>query len=132
MNQTLGYELDAVMPEALGTGLFVSLCTIQQRTNTVGPTGQPDLTDWTDIPTLTDLECMKSMQRPFVTNQSATLREPQQFDTYTEYHVLLNGYYPQILQQNQAIVDGNPYEIMAVEPDSQKRQTRLAVRVYTL
>ena len=132
MNQDLGYELVAVMPTALDCGLFDSLCTIQQRTNTVGPTGQPDLTDWVDIPTLTGLECMLSLQRPFVTNQSATVRTPQQFDTETEVHILLQGYYPQILQQNQAVVDGIPYMIMGVESDSQKRQTRLAARVYTL
>jgi len=44
----------------------------------------------------------------------------------------LNGYYPLILQQYLAQVDGTTYEVMAVESDSQKQITRLAVRLYTL
>ena len=132
MNQGILYELGQVLPGVEALGLFDSLCTIQQRTNTVSALGQPDLTDWNDIPGLTNIQSMLSIQRTALPNQAATVRTPEQFDTQTQLHLLLNGYFPQILQQNQAVVDGTPYEIMAVESDSQKTQTRLALRVYTL
>lgn len=132
MNQFLSYELEATVPLAAESGLFSSLCTIQQRSNTLSVTGQVDLTDWNDIPTLSNIACQFSIQRPFMPNQGATGKLPQQTDTETMYHILLQGYYPQILQQNQAVVDGRAYEIMAVESDSQKQMTRLACRIYTL
>lgn len=60
------------------------------------------------------------------------VRRPEQYDTMGMRALELNGYYPLILQQHLAQVDGVTFEIMAVEPDSQKQITRLAVRVYTL
>lgn len=131
MNQSIQYEVDAVMPAAVGSGLMVSSCNIQQRTNTVSATGQPNLTTWVNIPGLQNIQCQLSIQRVTMPNQSATMRKAEELDTETQLHLLLSGHYPQILQQNQAVVDGTAYEIMAVESDSQKVQTRLAVRVWT-
>lgn len=111
--------------------------TIQKRTNAVSVTGQPDLTDWTNITGLISTPCMISMQRPTLPNQNATQRKPQELDTETEFHILLNGYYWQIRQSNRAVVTilktgvSTPYEIMAVESDSQQTQTRLACRIWT-
>ena len=132
MNQGILYELGQVLSGVEELGLFNSECTIQQRTNTVSPTGQPDLTDWVNRAGLVDIPGMFSIQRPAMPNTTATVRTPQQLDTLTLYHLLLDGYFPQILQQNQAVVNGTPYEIMAVESDSQFTQTRLAIRSYTL
>lgn len=131
MNQNLTYEFDQVIPGVELIGLFSSLCTIQQRTNVVSATGQSDLTDWNNIPDLVDIPCVFAIQRPAMPDQGATVRTPIQFGTMTQYHCLLDGYFPDILQSNQAVVNGNPYEIMAVESDSQNTQTRLAVRVWT-
>jgi hypothetical protein len=137
LNQSLSYELLGVMPAATdpSLGLFQSaLATIQQRTNVVSLTGQPDLSDWVNT-ALVDIPCMFAIQRPSIPNQSATSRQPQQIDTETEYHCLLNGYYPEILQSNQLVITilgiSTAYEIMAVESDSQQTQTRMAARIYT-
>src|SRR5580704_13023191 len=131
--QGFALELEAVVPAVAKAGFFDSLCTVQQRTNTVSALGQPDLSDWVNIPEFTDLACMVSVFRPAMPNMTATVREPQQFDTETLIHVLLDGYFPGILQQNQLVVTtgtyAGSYEIMGVEPDSQATQTRLAVRV---
>jgi hypothetical protein len=130
--QGLGLAIDSAITQANATGLLSSLATIQQRTNTVSATGQPNLSTWNNIADLVDIPCQFSIQRPAMPNPSATVRMPQQVDTLTQYHVLLNGYYPQILQEHQAVVNGTAYEILAVEPDSQQTMTRLALREYSL
>ena len=134
--QDLSAELSAVMDEAQEGGLFSAVCTVQERTNTVSALGQPDLSDWVDIVGLVDLVAMVSIHRALIPDQGATVRTAQDFETMTQIHVLLNGYYPAIQQQNQLLVTegsyAGTYEIMAVEADSQARMTRLAVRVWTL
>ena len=123
------------MPETTspGLGLFeAATCTIKQRTGAVSALGQVNMQGYTPIVGLENIPCMFAIQRPFMPNQGATARTPEQFDTQTQFHILLNGYYPQILQQNLANVDGVDYEIMAVESDSQQQMTRLGCRVYTL
>lgn len=116
--------------------MFSAVCTVQERTNTVSALGQPDLSDWVDIVGLVDLVAMVSIHRALIPDQGATVRTAQDFETMTEIHVLLNGYYPAIQQQNQLLVTegsyAGTYEIMAVEADSQAQMTRLAVRVWTL
>lgn len=133
MNQAaIELAVQNVMPAAAATGLFVSLCTIQQRTGAVSLTGQVDLTDWNDIDSLSNIPCQFSIVRPATPNMAATLRMPAQTDSLTQFHALLDGYFPSILQSNQAVVDGTAYEIVAVESDSQKTQTRLGLRAYGL
>jgi len=132
MRQNLAYEFGQVLGEVDAVGLFVSLCTIQQRTNTVSAVRQPNLTNWLNRAGLVNIPCMRAVEVPLRPDQAATARLAQQFDTRTIYHVLLNGFYPQILQSNQAVIDGLPYEIMAVESDSLGTQTRLAIRTWTL
>jgi len=132
MNQSLTYEFGQVIPIVEQADLFVSQCTIQARTGAVSTTGQPDLTDWVNVAGLVNIPCRKAIQRPYNPNQQATVRAPQQFETQTQFHLLLDGYFPQIIQANQAVVDGVPYEIMAVESDSENNvMTRLALRVWT-
>jgi hypothetical protein len=140
MNQSLAYEIDAVMPAATDPELALfeaATVTIASRTNTVSATGQPNLTTFNAISGLVAIPCMISIQRVTMPNQNASMRKPQEIDTETQYHLLLNGYYPEILQQNQAQVTVEAtgvttnYEIMAVESDSQATQTRLAMRIWT-
>lgn len=139
MNQSLDYEIQAVMAAATDPELSLfesATATIQQRTNMVSATGQVDLSDWVDT-ALVDVPCMISIQRYTLPNQSAVMRKQQELDTETQYHILLNGYYPEILQSNQVVVTvlltgiSTAYEIMAVESDSQQQQTRLAARIWT-
>lgn len=134
--QGFALEFEGLIPDVVEAGLPNCLCTIQQRTNTVSVTGQPDFSDWVDIAEFVEIDAMASIDRPSIPNMSATVRQPQQFDTETLIHVLLMGFYPGILQQNQCVLVGGPYsgssEIIAVESDSQETQTRLAIRAWTI
>jgi len=131
MNQSLTYEFDQVMAQATSAGTFVSKATFQTRTNTTSAAGQVDLTDWNNVAGLVNIPCMLSVESVFRPNQAAVVRNPNDWKTLGLLHLLLNGYYPGALQQYTVLVDGNRYEIMAVEFDSQKQQTRLGVRYYT-
>ncbi len=135
MNQDLSQELLAVMPETTSPqlGLFeAATCTIKARSNTVSGLGQVNMQNYTPIVGLENIPCMFAIQRPALPNVTATVRTATQFDTQTQFHVLLNAYYPAIEQQNLANVNGQDYEIMAVESDSQQQMTRLACRIWTL
>lgn len=137
MNQSLLYELSQVMPQAQATGLLSSLCTIQQRPLTAGqpkvsPAGQVDLNppEFTNIAGLVNIPCQLAVQAIPRPDQAGLSRLPAGYDDKLERHLLLKGYYPAILDVHQAVVDGTPYQIQSVEHDSQKQQTRLAIRVY--
>jgi hypothetical protein len=126
------------MTMALATGLFVSLCTIQAPPDTTDAIGDQNLDpdDYVDISAeLTDIPCMEAVMtviRPDITDEVklAPYTKERQVS-----HVLLYGYFPQILQRYQAVIDGIAHDICAVEHSSQKtagRQTRLAVQEKTL
>src|ERR1700674_4674334 len=131
--QTLAYAVGRVMTSVAYTGLQKSLCTILQRGSIGGEPktnamGQVDLAqaDYTTI--LQNIPCQIAVLRPFRPDISATVRKAEEIDTINDKAIELNGYYPQILQQHLAVVDGVTYEIFAVESDSQKQVTRLAAR----
>jgi hypothetical protein len=138
MNQSLSYEFTQVVPQVVATGIASSLCTIQQRPQTAGQpkvsaAGQVDLNppEYTDIPGLVNIPCERAVQSNYRPDMQGVVRTPQGFDNVAEWHTWLTGYFPQITKQNQAVVDGIPYQIQAVEPDSQKQTTRLALREWT-
>jgi hypothetical protein len=133
MYQGLSQEIAKVMPEAVATGRFVSVCTVEQASSTYTASGFPDGT-FTPIIGVVDIPC--TAPPPSVLKVSAS--ENKQVDgvqSIVPAHVLLNGYYAQIPFATtgrpalRAVIDGNNYEIMGVERDSQKQMTRLAVRV---
>lgn len=133
MYQGLALDLSATLSAVEQAGLFVSVCTIQTRNNTVtaGSGGQIDLTDWSDVSGLVNIPAMLAVSVNLRPDQGATLRKSQEFDQMAKKHCLLDGYFPAILQQYSAVVDGTRYEIMAVEPDSQKVMTRMALRLWS-
>jgi len=138
MNQQATMDVSGVMDAALATGLFVSLCTIQAPPDTVNAQGGQNLNpaDFVDISTeLTNIPCMQAVItviRPDITDEVKLGRYTKERNVS---HILLYGYFPQILQRYQAVIDGVPHDILAVEWSSQKttgKQTRLAVQVKTL
>ena len=132
MNQSLTTDLLLVTQSVFNSGLLISQCTIQQRTGAVNSYGQPDLSNWTDVSGLVNLQCMLSVQRITNPDMYGTVRTPADFEVRRDRHLYLNGYYPQIQAQNSAVVDGTRYEIMTeAECDSQHQTTRLAVRTWT-
>ena len=94
--------------------------------------GQPDLSNWVNVSGLVNLQCMLSVLSTYRPNIEGTVRQPSDFEVLANRHLYLNGYYPQILAQMSAVVDGVRYEIMSgAECDSQKQTTRVAVRTWT-
>ncbi len=87
--------------------------------------------DYSDVDGMEDIPCMLAVWR-MKPDQAAVQRLEDRFNTLGERHVLLDGYFPDILQMDLAIVDGVTYEIMAVENDSQNILTRLAVRLFVI
>ena len=138
MNQSLAYEFTQVTPQIALTGVQVSLCTILVRNASGGQPvtdsmGQVDtsIPDYTVLPGHQNIPCQLAVNklRP---DEGGVIRRPEQYDTSGQRSLELNAYYPLILQQYLAQVDGTTYEVMAVESDSQKQITRLAVRLYSL
>jgi hypothetical protein len=131
MNQdVLGYTLDAVMPTALATGLFDSLCTIQQPDGVLIQAGQPS-GNFINVAGLVNLPCMappKSDARVTATE----VKTEQDIQSFSDLHVLLNAWYPQIEEGVadgwKAVIDGQQYDITGAESDSQGRMTRMVVR----
>ena len=138
MNQVPNLDLASAIQAVATAGLMVSVCNIWSRpTNgdgspVVDSSGQVDIVNLVPVSGLQNIPCMDSVQSPFRPNDGAVIRGAQQFDTLAEKHILLNGYYPTILQQYIAEVDGNYLEIFAVEPDSQFTMTRIAAKEYSL
>lgn len=138
MHQGLDFDLGQALREVESDGLFVSLLSIKRRPSTSGePTtdtlGQVDTVpaDYTAVAGLQNLPCMLAVYR-MKPDMAAVQRLEDRYETLQERHCLIDGYFPGILQRDLATIDGQDYEIMAVEHDSQHTLTRLGVRIFTL
>lgn len=137
-NQSLITDADkaAVMAAAVATGLFVSLCTIQEPAGTYSASGQPT-GSYTPVSGLTDLPCMDAPQPANEIKVGAT--EDVQL-AYTAAkairHILLDDYYATLIEGWRegwrALIDSITYDINGVECDSQRTQTRMQLRRVTL
>lgn len=136
MYQGNGYDLAAVMPEALETGLFVSLCTFRAPTGKLTGAGSPDLTSgpngdgYVDVSGYVNIQCMSAP-----TSNIRISADERKTATETESsnsgHVLLAGYYPLVAQntQWQAVIDGVTFDVLGAESDSQMQMTRVKVQI---
>lgn len=130
MKQGLDYDIASVVPAAVNTGRFVSLCTIQQPSGTFGASGAPDGT-FTNVAGMVNIACMSApvSNLRIIATEEKTLAE---ILATKPRHVLLAGYYPTIQTNYRAVVDGTAYDILGVESDSQAQMTRLMVRLASL
>lgn len=137
-NQSLLYELNAVMGEVVQTGLLSSLASFFDRPGGANPTvnamGQPDLTTLVAVAGLQNIPCQLAPEKPYNPDAHGGSRLPDHFTEDQDRHLLLDNYYPAILQRFVVSVDGVLYELTpgAIEHDSQKQMTRLAVRNFSL
>lgn len=122
-----------VMPIAVSTGLFDSLCDVQKLQGSINASGQLNNIWITQIAGIT---CMDAP--PTDTRVSATeMRELADILSSAPRHVLLSGYYPTIVTAWRAVItkaDGITtvfYDIMGAEADSQAQMTRLEVKLTT-
>lgn len=138
VKQTLGQILAAPVRYVESMGLFDSLCTVQEATNTPDSMGQVDLTDtgYASIAGVVNVPCMRapaSIERIIASeNNMVTMSE-----STNVFHVLLDGYYPQVPEALastgtlRAIIDGVVHQVLGVESSSQLAQalqTRLKVQ----
>ncbi len=136
MNQGLSYEIQGVMPAVGVTGLFTSLCTIQQPSQASLP-GGADPNTYTPVWGLINIPCYDSVPSTLRV-QATEMKVLAEIMSKGLRHVLLNGYYPeaspdgQIPTNWQAVVDGVVYDILGVEHDSQNTQTRMELQLVTL
>lgn len=131
MNQGLTYEIEAVIPLTLETGLFVSLATIYGRDRVQGPTGN-FIDSYRPISGLMDIPCMDTPTSPNRV-QANEVRQIQQILSIGMRHVLLNRCFTDAPNwANEAYrvdVDGVMYELWGAENDSQTQMTRLELRL---
>lgn len=136
MNQNaLALEIAQVMPQAVETGLFVSLCTIS------APTPASGAIDGTYAPVtgLISIACMDAPDRFGDTSMSATeVKALAETESVESRHVLLDAYYSLLSPATnwgnlgwRATVDGTDYDLLGAECDSQHTQTRLFLRKVT-
>lgn len=143
MNLTIDSILGDVMPLAVASGLFASLCNIQAPSGQFDSGGAP-LTGPGAYVAVAGLQCIVCMSAPVSTakvsaGEAKTLEEI--LGTQAR-HVLLSGCFPQIpasndnwqavisnFDSNGNLVDVATWDIMGSESSSQSDQTRLEVRV---
>jgi hypothetical protein len=131
MNQSLlGYTLPEVMPAAIATGCFDSLCTIQAPDGILIDAGQPS-GNYVNVAGLVNIPCMAPPMSE-ARLQATEIRAMDDIQAFAPLHVLLNAWYPQIKENVAngwiAIVDGEVLTLLGAESDSQRQMTRLAVR----
>lgn len=131
MYQGLTQELAMVMPNAVATGLFVSLFTALMPDGGLGPSGAPD-NNYIPVTTLTNIPCTAPPPSE-ARIQSTELKGLEEILASGLKHVLLSGYYPALETANasgwQCLIDGVTYDVIGGESDSQKTQTRMEVRL---
>ena len=122
------------MQQAIGSGLFVSLCTVQQPSTTQGPTGNP-LNVFTNIAGLINIPCMDappSMARI----QATEMKDVAEILSKGLRHVLLNQCFPDAINWSgrayRVVIDGVTYDLMGAEVDSQLTQTRLDLQLVSV
>lgn len=130
MMQGFGYELAAVMPMAIETGLFVSSASFSAPDTAQGPTGNRVGTFFA-VNGLQDIPCQKV---PFSRRNVAadTKRTVPDIETDQMFHVLLNGFYSLVPSGPESgwivNVDGIDYELKGSDSDSQSQMTRCKIR----
>ena len=122
------------MPEAIRTGLFVSLCTIQAPSGGFGPSGAP-VGPYADVAGLVNIPC--TAPPPGETRILSTeVKELAEIMAAQLKHVLLDNYYPTLEAGVrvgwQALIDGTAYDILGAESDSNGQMTRMEVKLATI
>lgn len=148
MNQSIAGMLEAPVAAVEAAGLFTSVCTVRLATNVTDAMGQvnyvsstdPAIDGFADIAGVVAVPCMRAPNSPAKLSggENDTASRMEQFNSY---HVLLDGYFPQIPEPVPstgdlvAVIDGVVHQVLAVEFSSQRGlsgQTRLEVRQVSL
>ena len=119
-----------VMTAAQRTGLFVSLCAIQQPDGVLIDAGQP-CGNFIPVSGMINIPCMAPPESS-IRITASEVKSEENIQAFSELHVLLNGWYPAledgVSKGWRAVVDGQPFDILGAESDSQGTMTRMVVR----
>lgn len=118
------------MAQAVATGLFDSTCTIKALPSplTLGPSGSP-IAEYATVSGLSNIACMKAVPAVALASPDvAEMKSEARQTTTNDWHVLLDSYYPTITTAMRAVVDGDTFDIVNVDNDSQFKMTRLRLR----
>lgn len=101
--------------------VYPSFCTIGTSVVSQDAANQP-ITVWVDNPILRGIPC-------FVQPSSGAETKSKQAVTEVNQWVIgLNGYFPSIKQSDQAVVDGETYDILRVAHDDMRSATYLTTQ----
>lgn len=140
MYQGLSYEIARVMPEAIATGLFTSLCTLQQPDGVMIGAGQPSNT-YVDVAGMVAICCMDA---PISEGrlQATEVKDLKEIMSLQIRHVVLESCYPAVPNGEEhgwiAVITDlstglvTTYDLLGAEIDSQGTQTRLHIRTATI
>jgi hypothetical protein len=139
MYQGIASDFPQIMTEMSATGLFaLATCTIQQPNLTQDSDGAPLSYPPTNVAGLIDIPCMQAVLSASAIQATEVKALAEIMDKQLK-HVLLSGYYPQILatqwaQINVLNLDGSialsiTMDILGVESDSQTSMTRLKLQL---
>jgi hypothetical protein len=131
VNQNIIQDVQQVVPMALAAGMFPNLCTIQAIPGTLDSLGAP-ITTFSDVSGLVDIPCHSAPPAIEQVRGSDELRMKDRVDVRQQRHVLLSGYFPTIVQNMRAVVDGEAWNIIGVESDAFNSQTRLMAEEYVV
>lgn len=142
MNQSNAADIAGVMVAVRGSGLLVSLCTIttQPPSTEFGASGAPDpAIPYINFPGHVDIPCTAPPIQTGDNINATEMKSMQEIEAKGMLHVLLDNYYPTILNSYRAKIRAKgtaaataiEYEIMNVESDSQRQMTRLALELVT-
>ena len=137
MNQSLAPDIAAVMPQAVATGLFVSLATFQAPDGTLDAAGAPS-GNFVNVSGLVNIPCMDAPMSE-ARLQATEVKAMDEIAASAIRHVLLNGFYPQLVGFPNApdlgwrvIVDGIVWDLLGAEADSQSVMTRISMRLWNV
>jgi|SRR5215472_3065497 len=132
--QTIQFDLNAIMPEVIATGLLVSRFTAQAPSGNLGSTGAPDGT-FVNVAGLVSIRCTAPPTSD-ARIQATEIKQLADIAAAEMHHVLLDAWYPALdngwRDGWRCVVDGVAYDIMGVESDSQTRMTRVQIRLVTV
>jgi hypothetical protein len=137
MLQTITPDLASVLTAVRQADLFSSLCTIQKPKGSpahpeVTAAGQPT-GNYEDVTGMVAIPCMNA---PFSPGniQANEIKQLEAILALNIRHVLLDGYFPSIQSDTDwiAVVDGQTFDILGAECDSQRVMTRLRIRTATI
>lgn len=101
---------------------FPQRCTIQDRVSVRDDHGQPRA-HWVSIPQLSDIPCR------IAPSGGQEIKRPDQTYVVSTHNIALKGRYTGITEEMRAVIDGQAYDILLVQNDSQNVITWLKVEI---